>query len=81
VITIEDLNVKGMLKNRKLSRAISDVGFGDLRQMIKYKAQLRNYVVVIANRFFPAVKPVRVAEKSTQICHLQIEFLPAPAAA
>ncbi|PQJ95129.1 RNA-guided endonuclease InsQ/TnpB family protein [Chromatium okenii] len=56
VITIEDLNVKGMLKNRKLSRAISDAGFGYLRQMIEYKAKLRNCVVVVANRFFPSSK-------------------------
>jgi len=55
-IVIEDLNVKGMIKNRKLSRAISDVGFGMLRQMIEYKAKLRNCVVVIANRFFPSSK-------------------------
>jgi putative transposase len=56
VITIEDLNVKGMVKNRKLSRAISDAGFGYLRQMIEYKAHLRNCVVVVANRFFPSSK-------------------------
>jgi putative transposase len=56
VITIEDLNVKGMVKNRKLSRAISDAGFGYLRQMIEYKAKLRNCVVVVANRFFPSSK-------------------------
>jgi putative transposase len=53
---IEDLNVKGMVKNRKLSRAISDVGFGMLRQFIEYKAKFRNCVVVIANRFFPSSK-------------------------
>lgn len=56
VITIEDLNVKGMVKNRKLSRAISDAGFGYLREMIKYKAHLRNCIIVIANRFFPSSK-------------------------
>jgi len=55
-IVIEDLNVKGMIKNRKLSRAIADVGFGMLRQMIEYKAKLRNCVVVITNRFFPSSK-------------------------
>ena len=55
-IVIEDLNAKGMIKNRKLSRAISDVGFGMLRQMIEYKAKLRNCVVIIANRFFPSSK-------------------------
>ncbi len=56
VITIEDLNVKGMVKNRKLSRAISDAGFGTLRQLIEYKAKLRNCVVVVANRFYPSSK-------------------------
>lgn len=56
VITIEDLNVKGMVKNRKLSRAIHDAGFGYLREMIKYKAKLRNCTVVIANRYFPSSK-------------------------
>jgi putative transposase len=56
VITLEDLNVKGMVKNRKLSRTISDAGFGTLRQMIEYKANLRNCTVIIANRFFPSSK-------------------------
>ena len=56
VITLEDLNVKGMVKNRRLSRAISDAGFGYLRQMIEYKAPLRNCQVVVAPRFFPSSK-------------------------
>jgi len=50
------LNVKGMIKNRKLSRAISDVGFGMLRQLIEYKAKLRTCVLIVANRFFPSSK-------------------------
>jgi putative transposase len=56
VITIEDLNVKGMVKHRTLSRAISDAGFGTLRRLVEYKAKLRNCVVVVANRFFPSSK-------------------------
>ena len=56
LITIEDLNVKGMIKNRKLSRAISDVGFGKLREYIEYKAHLRGNTVVVADRFFPSSK-------------------------
>jgi putative transposase len=43
-----------MIKNRKLSRAIADVGWGMLRQFIEYKVKLRNCVVVIADRFFPS---------------------------
>jgi len=55
-IVIENLNVKGMVKNRKLSRALADVGFGMLRHFIEYKAILRNCIVVIADRFFPSSK-------------------------
>lgn len=56
LICIEDLNVKGMMKNRKLSRAIADVGFGKLRQYIEYKSHLRGNKLVIADRFFPSSK-------------------------
>jgi len=55
-IVIEDLNVKGMVKNHRLARAVSDAGFGMLRKMIEYKALLRNCEVVLADRFFPSSK-------------------------
>ncbi|MGO0306070.1 RNA-guided endonuclease InsQ/TnpB family protein [Endozoicomonas acroporae] len=61
VITIEDLNVRGMTegrptRNRKLARAVNDAGFGMLRQFIEYKAVLRGCQVVVADRFFPSSK-------------------------
>lgn len=56
VITIEDLNVKGLAKNRRMSRAIHDAGWGYLREMIEYKAKLRNGTVVVAHAFFPSSK-------------------------
>ncbi len=56
VVCIEDLNVKGMAKNHKLARAVNDAGFGMLRQMIEYKAQLRGNNVVLVNRWFPSSK-------------------------
>ena len=37
-IVIEDLHVKGMMQNRKLARAISDMGLGMFRRMLTYKA-------------------------------------------
>jgi len=55
-IVIEDLNVKGMIKNRKLSLSIADVGWGMIRHFIEYKAKLRNCIVVIADRFFSSSK-------------------------
>lgn len=55
-IVIEDLNVKGMRQNRKLSQAISDVGFGEFRRQIEYKAAWQNKQVIIADRFFASSK-------------------------
>ncbi|EDZ65517.1 transposase, IS605 family [Nitrosococcus oceani AFC27] len=53
-IAIEDLNVKGMVRNRTLARSIADAGFGMLRQLIEYKAFLRGCTVELVDRFFPS---------------------------
>jgi putative transposase len=55
-IAIEDLNVSGMLKNHKLSRAISDLGFYELRRQLEYKAKMYGNTLVVADRFFPSSK-------------------------
>jgi putative transposase len=55
-IGIEDLNVSGMVKNRKLSRAISDVGFHEFRRQLEYKSDLYGYTVIVADRWFPSSK-------------------------
>jgi len=51
---IEDGNVKGMLANEKLARAISDVGFGMLRSQLEYKAKRYGTRLVIADRWYPS---------------------------
>jgi putative transposase len=55
-IGIEDLNVSGMLKNRKLSRAIADVGMHEFRRQLAYKAAFYGCRVVVADRWFPSSK-------------------------
>jgi putative transposase len=40
VIGIEDLNVRGMVRNHHLARAVSDGGFHEFRRQIEYKARL-----------------------------------------
>jgi putative transposase len=55
-IGIEDLNVRGMLKNRKLARAIADMGFYEFRRQLVYKtARLGSHVVVV-DRWYPSSK-------------------------
>lgn len=56
LIGLEDLNVKGMVKNRKLARAISDSGWGELKRQLTYKAAWHGSLVVTINRFFPSSK-------------------------
>jgi putative transposase len=56
VIAIEDLNVAGMLKNHKLARAIADMGFGEFRRQLEYKAAQRGKTVIVVNRWYPSSK-------------------------
>ncbi len=53
---IEDLNVRGMLKNRRLARSIADMSFFEFRRQLEYKAGRRGGMVVVADRWFPSSK-------------------------
>jgi putative transposase len=55
-ICLEDLNVKGMMANRTLSRAVNDVGFYEFRRQLEYKAQLYGREIRFVDRFFPSSK-------------------------
>ena len=68
-IGIEDLNVSGMVKNRHLSRAISDMGFFEFRRQLEYKAAMHGGVVVVADRFF-------ASSKTCSACGEKLEKLP-----
>jgi len=51
-VGLEDLNVKGMMENHCLSRAISDIGFGEIRRQLSYKVAK----VVVISRWLPSTK-------------------------
>jgi putative transposase len=55
-ITMEDLNVRGMMKNRHLSRAIQEQGFAEFLRQIEYKAAWNGIELVKADRFYPSSK-------------------------
>ena len=55
-IYLEDLNVKGMMKNHKLSKAISDVSWGKFIDTLEYKSVWNDKQVVHIDRFFPSSK-------------------------
>jgi putative transposase len=56
VILVETLRTKNMLKNRRMSRAISDVGFGDFVRMLEYKCKWYGRTLVKVDTFFPSSK-------------------------
>lgn len=69
LICIEDLNVKGMVKNKRLSRAISDLGFYELKRQLIYKANQSGKTVKSVDKFYPS-------SKTCSCCGFKLEGLP-----
>ena len=55
-ICIEDLNVKGMIKNKHLSKSVQQQCFGEFRKQIEYKSAWNHIPVIIADKWFPSSK-------------------------
>lgn len=55
-VVIEDLNVSGMMKNGKLSKAIADSGFYEFRRQLEYKIKLYGSRLELVDRWFPSSK-------------------------
>ncbi|WP_406410443.1 IS607 family element RNA-guided endonuclease TnpB [Streptomyces sp. NBC_01614] len=55
-VVVEDLNVAGMVKNRKLARSIADTGFGEIRRQLAYKTAWNSGRLEVAGRWFPSSK-------------------------
>ena len=55
-IVIEDLNVKGMMKNKYLSDSIRKQCFSEFKKQLEYKTKLRGIELVIADKFYPSSK-------------------------
>ena len=56
VICMEDLNVKGMLRNHKLAESIQEMNFGEFKRILEYKAKWYNRKIVYVDRFYPSSK-------------------------
>ncbi|MFJ5717004.1 RNA-guided endonuclease TnpB family protein [Neobacillus sp. NPDC093127] len=56
VIVLEDLNVKGMIKNKRLARSIADVSWSKFKTFVSYKAAWTNKKVILLDRFFASSK-------------------------
>ena len=56
LIVLEDLNVKGMMSNRHLSKAVQEQGFFEFRRQIEYKSEWSGIKILIADRYYPSSK-------------------------
>jgi IS605 OrfB family transposase len=55
-VVVEDLNVAGMVRNRRLARHIADAGFAELRRQLDYKTKWNGGRLVVADRWYPSSK-------------------------
>nr|CTQ98424.1 Mobile element protein [Kibdelosporangium sp. MJ126-NF4] len=55
-VVVENLNVAGMLKNKRLAHKIADAGWSTLRRLLGYKTTWRGSVLHVADRWFPSSK-------------------------
>ncbi|MFG3339311.1 IS607 family element RNA-guided endonuclease TnpB [Glycomyces sp. NPDC048151] len=55
-VVVEDLNVAGLLRNRRLARRIADASFGEIRRQLAYKTAWGGGELVVADRWMPSSK-------------------------
>jgi putative transposase len=60
IICIEDLNVKGMVKNHRISKSITDASWGKFVSMLTYKAEWNEKKIVKIDRFYPSSQTCNV---------------------
>ncbi len=85
VVVVEDLNVAGMVRNRRLARSISDAGFAEIRRQLAYKTGWNGGRLVTADRWYPSSKtcsgcsavksklPLRVRTYECEACGLILD--------
>ena len=55
-VCIEDLNVAGMVKNRRLARSVSDASLGEFRRQLEYKTARTGAALRVIDRWYPSSK-------------------------
>lgn len=83
VVCVEDLNVKGMISNHKLAKAVGDAGFGEIMHQLEYKCKLHAGHLQKVDRWFPSSKtcsscghiedemPLHVRKWECLVCHTE----------
>lgn len=69
VLCMEHLNVKGMVRNHHLAKAVSDASFGEFARLLEYKCAERGRTFVKVGRFYPS-------SKTCSACGHRLDVLP-----
>ncbi|MPY78436.1 MAG: IS200/IS605 family element transposase accessory protein TnpB [Actinophytocola sp.] len=72
VVVIEDLNVRGMLRNSALARAISDAAWAEFRSMLEYKCAWYGRELVVIDRWFPSSRTCSECGRLTESMALAV---------
>lgn len=78
IICIEDLAVKNMVKNRRLSKAISDAAWGEIRRQLTYKCKWQHKQLVVIDRFFPSSQLCECGYKNLKVKDLSVRYWVCP---
>lgn len=71
----EDLNIKGMVKNHNLAKAIHDMGWYELTRQLTYKAEWNNKIYHKVNRYYPSSQLCNVCDyKNEDTKNLSVRF-------
>ena len=65
VIVVEDLAVRGMIRNRQLARSIADAGWSEFRRLLEYKTSWYGSRLIVAPRFYPSTKTCSIRGQVT----------------
>lgn len=77
-IVVEDLNIRGMVKNHSLARAISDASWSELMRQLSYKAEWYGRKLVKVDRFFPSSKTCSACGHMLNTLPLQVRSWECP---
>ena len=78
IICIEDLNVKGMVRNHKLAKAISDAAWGEIRRQLEYKAVWYHRLLITVDRFFPSSQLCQCGYRNAAVKDLSVRYWECP---
>jgi len=74
MIVMEDLAVSNMMKNRRLSKAIADASWGEVKRQLEYKSAWHGRVFLQAGRFYPSSQLCCCGYQNSDVKDLKIRF-------